>query len=94
MLTPHDRAAAHLCRPCPPLPGPASSASRAAVAAFDTLVDNDYVIDPGRYLARAELPSVIDLAAKRSALIDELGGLMTSSKRADDELRSLLERDR
>ena len=68
--------------------------SRAAVAAFDTLVDNDYVIDPGRYLARAELPSVGDLTAKRSTLIDELGNLMFSSKRADDELRSLLERDR
>lgn len=68
--------------------------SRAVVAAFDTLVDNDYVIDPGRYLARAVLPRVGDLAAKRSSLIEELGGLMFSSKRADDEIRSLLERDR
>jgi len=65
--------------------------ARAAVASFDALVENDYVIDPGRYLARAELPSVDDLTAKRSALIDELADLMSSSKRTDGELRSLLE---
>lgn len=68
--------------------------SRAAVASFDALVENDYVIDPGRYLAPPELPSVGELAAKRAALLDKLDDVMSSCERADDELRSLLERDR
>jgi len=64
----------------------------AAVASFDDLAINEFVIDPGRYLS---LPRTApDLAAAtrtRMELIDRLAALTTASREADAHLQAILE---
>lgn len=63
----------------------------AAIAHFDELALNDFVIDPGRYLS---LPQPeLDLAEtirQRSALLAELDHLTRASSEADSELAAIL----
>jgi len=75
--------------------GEQPSAEYAAIATFDAVVENDYVVDPGRYMStRIEPVDFAELTTKRAALIDELEHLTETSRRADDHLKSLLENDR
>lgn len=64
----------------------------AAVANYDAIVANDFVIDPGRYLS---LPAVeIDrdeIMRRERELVERLSSLSSASRDADDHLRSLLE---
>ncbi len=66
---------------------------RAAVASFDALVENDYVIDPGRYVIPPVMPpSLADLSTTRSALTKKLGALTDQTRQADCALQTILER--
>jgi type I restriction-modification system DNA methylase subunit len=63
-----------------------------AVARFDDLAENDFVIDPGRYIALP--PTTSDLAEavhERSKLLDRLERLSQASRDADAQLRMILE---
>jgi type I restriction enzyme M protein len=63
----------------------------AAVAAFDDLAGNDFVIDPGRYLSLAHAAPDLDEAARtRSELADRLESLTESSRDADAKLQAIL----
>jgi type I restriction enzyme M protein len=67
------------------------SADNAAVASFDELALNDFVIGPARYLALSQ-PSVplIEAIGRRNALAADLVRLLDVSKHADDHLVTLL----
>ncbi len=63
----------------------------AAVADFDELVLNDFVIDPGRYLSLPQPELDLDETnKKRSALLAQLDRLTRESRAADRELAELL----
>lgn len=67
------------------------SSEYAAVARFSDLAANDFVIDPGRYLAVPEGPSNIDESIRRrSALFASLDSLSDKSRTADDQLKAIL----
>lgn len=72
--------------------GSGPDAQYAAVADYEAIVANDFVIDPGRYLA---LPAVeIDrdqIVQRQRELVGRFSSLCNASREADDHLRSLLE---
>ena len=64
----------------------------AAIAHYDNLADNDFVIDPGRYVAVPPPASDLDeVADERSALLNKLERLSQVSRAADDHLKAILE---
>ena len=64
----------------------------AAVAGFDTLAANDFVIDPGRYLSLPHAaPDLAKAARARSELAARLETLTQMSRNADATLKALLE---
>lgn len=69
---------------------PASDNS--AIASFDELAANDFIIGPARYLAPSK-PSVTPnwAVGRRSALAAHLERLIQASKEADDHLATILE---
>jgi type I restriction enzyme M protein len=71
--------------------GRAPVSSSAAIAQFDDLALNDFVIDPSRYLSlpQAEL-DLDETVAQRSALLTQLDRLTRESQKADSELAALL----
>jgi type I restriction enzyme M protein len=67
----------------------------AAVAAFDDLAVNDFVIDPGRYLSLPHTaPDLEQTLRNRSDLLDRLESLTESSHKADAKLNAILETSR
>jgi hypothetical protein len=67
----------------------------AAVARFDDLAENDFVIDPVRYIALPPPTSDLDEAVhERSELLDRLERLSQASRDADDQLNLILEAHR
>lgn len=71
--------------------GQPPSAEYAAVAEFDDLAGNDFVIDPGRYLSLT--PAAPDLgraADARSALVERLEALTRASRDNDATLQTIL----
>jgi len=71
--------------------GQPPTAHYAAVAEFDDLAGNDFVIDPGRYLSLA--PAAPDLgraADARSQLVERLEALTRASRDADATLQTIL----
>jgi type I restriction-modification system DNA methylase subunit len=72
--------------------GAEPTAENVAVARFDDLAENDFVIDPGRYIALPPTTSDLDEAVhERSELLDRLERLSQASRDADDQLRLSLE---
>jgi type I restriction-modification system DNA methylase subunit/predicted DNA-binding transcriptional regulator AlpA len=72
----------------PPAP---ENAAVAAVAAFDDLAANDFVIDPGRYLSLPHTAPDLDKAMReRSGLTDRLESLTKASRDADEKLKVIL----
>ncbi len=64
----------------------------AAVATFDELAANDFVIDPGRSTPFPSSPPDLDEAVhERSELLDRLERLSQASRDADDQLQLILE---
>ena len=64
----------------------------AAVASFDDLAINEFVIDPGRYLSLPRTaPDLADATRTRTELIDRLAALTTASREADAHLQAILE---
>ena len=71
--------------------GQQPTAEYAAVAAFDDLAANDFVIDPGRYLSLAHASLDLDKATlTRSDLADRLVSLTEASRDADSKLQAIL----
>jgi type I restriction enzyme M protein len=67
------------------------SAAYAAVASFDELAANEFVIDPGRYLPLQETaPDIAKAKRRRAELVDQLAALTTASRDADAHLRAIL----
>lgn len=68
----------------------------AALATYNELAANDFVIDPGRYLSLPTVTSVDRTAAEKLhlALTDRLDELTQQSQTADKELRAILGRRR
>jgi type I restriction-modification system DNA methylase subunit len=65
---------------------------KAAVARFDDLAANDFVIDPGRYVALPPIAPDLDEAVhERSELLHRLERLSQASRDADDRLKLILE---
>jgi type I restriction-modification system DNA methylase subunit len=63
----------------------------AAVATFDDLSANDFVIDPGRYLSLPRTTLDIPQATRaRAHLVDRLASLTRASREADAELKAIL----
>ena len=63
----------------------------AAVASFDDLAGNDFVIDPGRYLSLTHSGPDLDEATRtRNELADRLESLARASHDADAKLQSIL----
>jgi hypothetical protein len=72
--------------------GEAPEAENAAVATYDDLAANDFVIDPGRYRTLTLAPPDLERAtSKRLALLSHLESLTEASRDADDQLRAILE---
>ncbi|MGO9956198.1 MAG: N-6 DNA methylase [Solirubrobacteraceae bacterium] len=68
------------------------SAAYAAVASFDELATNEFVIDPGRYLPLQETaPDIAKNKRRRTELVDQLAALTTASRDADAHLHAILE---
>ena len=64
----------------------------AAVAHYDDLATNDFVIDPGRYVSMPfPAPDLNEAIHKRAALLDQLDSLAQASRHADDQLKAILE---
>ena len=64
----------------------------ATVARFDDLAENDFVIDPGRYIALPPTTPDLDEAVhERSELLRQLDRLSQASRDADAQLRLILE---
>jgi type I restriction enzyme M protein len=62
-----------------------------AVATFDDLAGNDFVIDPGRYLSLAHTAPDLDKAIRtRSELADRVESLTQASREADAKLQAIL----
>jgi len=73
-------------------PPAAEDAAVAAVASFDDLAANDFVIDPGRYLSLPHTAPDLDKAMReRSGLSDRLESLIQASNDADKRLQEILE---
>lgn len=74
------------------LSGEAPEAENAAVATYDDLAANDFVIDPGRYLTLTLAPPDLEQATgRRLALLSHLETLTEASRDADVLLRAILE---
>jgi type I restriction-modification system DNA methylase subunit/predicted DNA-binding transcriptional regulator AlpA len=72
--------------------GAEPASENAAVAQFDDLAANDFVIDPRRYLAVPHLQLDHERASrKRSDLLQQLERLTSASRAADAQLREILE---
>jgi type I restriction-modification system DNA methylase subunit len=70
-------------------------AAVAAVATFDDLAANDFVIDPGRYLSLSPTAPDFDKAMReKSGLTERLDSLIHASREADETLRAILEAHR
>jgi type I restriction enzyme M protein len=64
----------------------------AAVAHFDELAANEFVIDPRRYLSLPVAPSNLnETIRERAALLAQVNELSRESRTADDRLRAILE---
>jgi type I restriction-modification system DNA methylase subunit len=71
--------------------GQQPAAEYAAVAAFDDLAGNDFVIDPGRYLSLSHPAPDLDKATHdRSELAHRLESLIQASRNADTGLQVIL----
>ena len=63
----------------------------AAVAGFDDLAANDFVIDPGRYIALpSTTPDLDEAVRERSELLARLKRLSQASRDADEQLKLIL----
>ena len=63
----------------------------AAVAEFDEIAANDFVIIPARYLPVVdEAPNVAEAKRKKSDLLRRLEVTSAASQKADEQLRTLL----
>jgi type I restriction-modification system DNA methylase subunit/predicted DNA-binding transcriptional regulator AlpA len=68
------------------------AAHYAAVASFDDLAANDFVIDPGRFLSLPQTAPDIEKATRdRASLLDRLESLTKASRDADAQLNAILE---
>ena len=68
------------------------SAAYAAVASFDELAANDFVIDPGRYLPlQVVTPDSATAKRRRAELVNQLAALTKASRDADAHLQAILE---
>jgi type I restriction enzyme M protein len=68
------------------------AADNAAVARFDDLAANDFIIDPARYISLPSTAPDLDKAVhERSELLNRLERLSQASQGADDQLRLILE---
>lgn len=64
----------------------------AAVARYDDLATNDFVIDPGRYVSvLTPTRDIAEAVHQRAVLLRQLERLSQVSKDADDELKVILE---
>ena len=64
----------------------------AAVASFDDLAANEFVIDPGRYLSLPHTaPDIAKADRRRAELVDQLAALTKASRDADAHLHAILE---
>jgi type I restriction-modification system DNA methylase subunit len=64
----------------------------ASVAYYEDLVDNDFVIDPGRYLSLPPTARDVDVTLHRRAeLLHRLERLSQASRDADEQLKTMLE---
>jgi len=71
--------------------GEEPTSENAAVAHFDDLAANDFVIDPARYVSVPyPAPDLEEAVQKRAALLDHLDRLTQASRDADDQLRAIL----
>jgi len=72
--------------------GKQPTAEYAAVASFDDLAVNEFVIDPGRYLSLTHTAPDLEMADRnRSELVDRLESLTKASRDADAQLSAILE---
>ena len=72
--------------------GSEPTTENATVARFDDLAENDFVIDPGRYIALPPTTPDLDEAVhERSELLHRLERLSQASRDADDQLKLILE---
>jgi len=72
--------------------GESPTASNAAVAEFDDLAANDFVIDPGRYLSVPHAaPDLEKATSARAELVSRLEILFEASRDADSQLKAILE---
>jgi len=63
-----------------------------AVASFDELAANEFVIDPGRYLPLQEVaPDMATVERRREELLHQLAALTEAGRDADAHLRAILE---
>ena len=63
----------------------------AAVASLDDLANNDFPIDPGRYLTLANAgPALGEALRAHSVLTQRLGSLVQASRDADANLQTIL----
>jgi type I restriction-modification system DNA methylase subunit len=64
----------------------------ASVAYYEDLVDNDFVIDPGRYLSLPPTARDVDeVLHQRAELVQRLERLSQASRDADEQLKTMLE---
>jgi hypothetical protein len=71
--------------------GTSPDSDLSAVAHFDDLAANDFVIDPARYVPVPRTGWDVDeAAADRTALIGQLETLTRASRAADDHLKAIL----
>jgi type I restriction-modification system DNA methylase subunit len=71
--------------------GTAPENDRAALATFDDLAANEFVIDPGRYLSLPPTtPNLADATRNRTELVGRLASLSRASREADDRLQEIL----
>jgi len=73
--------------------GKAPVSEIAAAADYGMLAANDFVIDPGRYVAAPRpAPDLGETLRKRDALLHHLNALIQASRQADERLREILEK--
>jgi len=68
------------------------TAPYAAVASFDDLAANEFVIDPGRYLPLQDVaPDIAKAKRRRAQLVEQLAALTKATHDADAQLQAILE---
>jgi type I restriction enzyme M protein len=71
--------------------GSAPTGWNVAVATFEELAANEFIIDPARYLSLPDSPDLGQAEERREALIHQLSALTNASREADEQLSSILE---